>query len=868
MTYAAEDIPVPFSNTAEIITILDENCRIRFQSPAFYKATGFEPEEVEGMHLESFIHPDDWPLLYTILDLSSGGSKTQKYVSIRYRKKQGGYWQAQVSTTSLPGEQSPKGSVLIATAANTPDNSPVPDAQLLTVLANYQDKAIVITDREGKITWINAGFTHITGFTAEEVIGRTPGSFLQGPLTNPDTITYMHDCLQAGEGFTVEAINYRKDKSNFWMSVEVTPVYNDSGQLTHFVGIEADITERKRLQEQLVQHFSVLDAVQESIQAGIFALDDQFRYLSFNSSHRQSMQRLFGAEIREGVNMMEMLDARVNTGQVQSRLRRAMKGEQFTVQSELMVSPDEKRVFEISYNPIKTPDNQIKGVAVLVHEITSRIEAEREQDRTVHELLNYKQVLDKSTLVSVMDPSGKIIHVNNLFCTITKFSPDELIGQDYWSLYRGHHPDSFIDTIRQTISQGQLWRGEIRSRAKDGSYYWVELVINPVLSADGEITEYIALHNDITDRKLWEEQIRRSEATLRVAQEVGKIGNWEFNPKSNQMTWSDEVFRIHGLDPVQGVPSLEEMKALFRSDDWPECYRVAMDSVEQGKTFNRDYAIVLPDGTDKHINIISQPEFDRKGKVKRVFGIVMDITDRKKAEKHLQQQNDELQKINAQLDHFVYSVSHDLKAPLASVLGLIALAEMDEDPASRSEYLKLMRKSVHRLDKFILDIIDFSRNSRTEITKERVNLNTRIGEIRRELAHAPDSERINWIVEIKEEARFYTDATRLSIVLNNLLSNAIRYSDPRKANPFVQINAQVTPQKASIVISDNGIGIENQHLDKIFNMFYRATERKAGSGLGLFIVKETITTLGGSITVTSESGKGTTFTIELPNRLK
>jgi signal transduction histidine kinase len=271
-------------------------------------------------------------------------------------------------------------------------------------------------------------------------------------------------------------------------------------------------------------------------------------------------------------------------------------------------------------------------------------------------------------------------------------------------------------------------------------------------------------------------------------------------------------------------------------------------------------------GETKYINLIGKPVISETGEVVKFYGTTMDINERKLAEKNLESQNGELKKINIQLDRFVYSAGHDLRAPLMSVLGLINIAQMDPTPSKKDEYMELMRRSINKLDNFIKDIINFSRNSRTEIINERIDFNTQLQEILDSLSSFRGIEAFETNVRVDEKAPFYTDAKRLSVVLNNLISNAIRYSDPYKKQSYVHVAVTTTPTEAHISVEDNGIGIEEEHLEKVFNMFYRATESMSGSGLGLYIVKETIDMLGGNIQVASTIGKGTTFTLTLPNK--
>jgi signal transduction histidine kinase len=254
-----------------------------------------------------------------------------------------------------------------------------------------------------------------------------------------------------------------------------------------------------------------------------------------------------------------------------------------------------------------------------------------------------------------------------------------------------------------------------------------------------------------------------------------------------------------------------------------------------------------------------------------MFGTNQDITDRKNAEETLQHQNKELKKTNEELDRFVYSASHDLRAPLTSLLGLIGIVEMEaESDNVLQERLDMMKRTVHRLDSFIADILDYSRNSRTGINYEPICFETKIKEIEELAKHLNDgTHKCKLVVELDLQSTFYSDRRRIWMLLNNLVSNAINYSDLEKESCYCKISIKTNEQEAVIKIEDNGKGIAAKDIERIFEMFYRASGKSRGSGLGLYIVKETVEKLNGTISVTSipapDEKSGTQFLITLPN---
>ncbi|WP_340153893.1 two-component regulator propeller domain-containing protein [uncultured Marivirga sp.] len=228
----------------------------------------------------------------------------------------------------------------------------------------------------------------------------------------------------------------------------------------------------------------------------------------------------------------------------------------------------------------------------------------------------------------------------------------------------------------------------------------------------------------------------------------------------------------------------------------------------------------------------------------------------------VQKMNAKLVKVNSELDGFVYSASHDLRSPLASLLGLINLSRKDSEHIHI--YLDKMEKSIKRLDDFIAEIIDFSSNERKEVVCDEVDFKATINNIVDELSFLDSDNEVKKEIEVHQSGQFVSDNRRIAVIFRNLISNALKYSDDSKDEPFLKVFVKSNSKKAEIEIEDNGIGISKEEQKEVFKMFYRATERSTGSGLGLYIILETVEKLQGKIKMESEKYEGTRFIIEIP----
>jgi signal transduction histidine kinase len=229
----------------------------------------------------------------------------------------------------------------------------------------------------------------------------------------------------------------------------------------------------------------------------------------------------------------------------------------------------------------------------------------------------------------------------------------------------------------------------------------------------------------------------------------------------------------------------------------------------------------------------------------------------------LRLQNRELVKVNSELDKFVYSVSHQLRGPLASVMGLLNIAETG--PSNIEEIHTMMRRSMIKLDETLKEIIDYSNNARSEITSAEIDWRDLINVAMGKLLYLEHASKVQLTIDdFGAKFPFYSDPGRLAIIFNSLFSNSIVYS-AHDRQPTIHAKVNVAYDTVAITITDNGIGINEKTLPHVFNMFYRGSDRSSGAGLGLYITKETVKKLGGQITIQSMEGRGTVVTVTLPN---
>jgi len=368
-----------------------------------------------------------------------------------------------------------------------------------------------------------------------------------------------------------------------------------------------------------------------------------------------------------------------------------------------------------------------------------------------------------------------------------------------------------------------------------------------------EIGQLYASYNKMLDRiKLERDQQQKYSKALEVSErnyrtifENSIVGIFNIDIKSGKLLQANERFyEILKLDPSK----LEEYSIdLFLSKK---------DRVIFLKTIEREGQIENFEINHKSDIWISFSGKRIKGQ-NYIDGVIQDITDRKR--NYL-----ELKKVNFELDNFVYHASHDLRSPLRSILGLTNLLKHDKPTANGTELIEKIENSILRLDNLVTDLLTFSKNSRTKRDIEEIDFKALMQESLEGVPYEYKGD-VDVNVDVNCKNSFKGDKTRISVIINNLLVNAHKYQNKERDKKQINIKIKTNKKDMQFIISDNGEGISEENQERIFDMFYRASESSDGSGLGLYIVKNVVDTLGGRIYLASTLGKGSTFEVVIPN---
>jgi PAS domain S-box-containing protein len=389
----------------------------------------------------------------------------------------------------------------------------------------------------------------------------------------------------------------------------------------------------------------------------------------------------------------------------------------------------------------------------------------------------------------------------------------------------------------------------------DGQEIHVEEAIFPFMFRDKKAVQVI--FRDITEKKLTEAKIRKNEKLFAQLFNSIPMATVMLDGTGKVTQVNEGFIKMFGFE-------LDELKGQNLND-----HIVPEELRNEGIDLNNLIAasrVISVETIRRHkrghlVNVIlyGVPVMQDKETI-GIYGVYVDITDRMRVE-------EELKIRNAELDNFVYKVSHDLRAPLSSILGLVNLANVPGNPDDLEEYIDLIGIKVEHLDHFISDVLSHSKNLKIEVEISKVDLEGIIRGTFAELSYLNGAREIVHHVQV-EGVDFYSDPWRISEIFRNLISNAIKYRAINKSRiPEVWVKVHIDNIRTDISFADNGIGITQENLNRIFEMFFRATDQSDGSGIGLYIVKNAVEKLGGQINVASKQGEGTRFNIVLPNRI-
>jgi PAS domain S-box-containing protein len=523
----------------------------------------------------------------------------------------------------------------------------------------------------------------------------------------------------------------------------------------------------------------------------------------------------------------------------------------------------------LTITAIRTESGEVTGYMGIAKDIT----AEKQAEKQVKDITS---ALDQTTIVVITDTQGTITFVNDKFCEISKYSREELIGQNHRLINSGYHPRAFFVEMWRTIASGQTWRDEIKNRAKDGSIYWVDTTIVPFLHEDGKPYQYLAIRKDITARKAADIELQKlsliASKTDNVAIVTNSHGEIEWVNHSFHKLTGYTLAEVIGKKPgdiLQGAKTSQETVASIH------------DALAKQEPFFGEILNYSKDGRSYWLSLNINPVFDDDGKLLQFIAIESEITTRKEIEIKLQKEvegvmkklnvmNERLEVSNRELLDFAYVSSHDLQEPLRKIQAFgDRLKSTCQDSLNEKglDYLERMLNAASRAQILINDLLDFSRVTTKAQPFQSIKLSEVLEGVLSDLEVRIEKSAV--ILEVEPLPIVEADALQMRQILQNLIGNALKFLR-EGVTPVVQVRSRVYIENAQewceIRVIDNGIGFEQQYAERIFQIFQRLHGRKTfeGTGIGLAICRKIAERHNGTLIAQGEPDQGATFIFTLP----
>ncbi len=493
------------------------------------------------------------------------------------------------------------------------------------------------------------------------------------------------------------------------------------------------------------------------------------------------------------------------------------------------------------------------------------------------ELEFHKYAMDQHCIVSITDPHGIIIYSNDKFSEISQYSREELLGQDHRLLNSNFHLRSFFKEMWLTIISGKVWRGEIKNRRKDGSFYWVDSTIVPFMDTQGNPLRYVSIRNDITQRKTMVQDMAEQWIFYeRISETLGE-GLFVQDANGHCTYVNAEAEKLLGWSRAEfiGKPvhnTIHSQTADGQPLPAADCPINKMTRSGQ-RMSSEDQVFVRRDGSVFPVAVVSQGIF-KGGDYYGAVVAFQDITHRKQTEAAMQAAKETAEEASRAKSDFLANMSHEIRTPMNGIIGMTDLTLDTELTPEQREYLGMVKTSAYALLGIVNDILDFSKieAGKMELDQIEFSLPDMLSQTTRSIALRAHQKGLELLLDIDPDIPMVLigDPGRLRQIIVNLVSNAIKFTEQGEIVVKASLHS-ISPDSDKIIlhisVCDTGIGIPKNKFQTIFDSFSQAdtstTRKYGGTGLGLTISSRLVELMNGRIWLESEEGAGTTFTIEI-----
>ncbi len=740
---------------------------------------------------------------------------------------------------------------------------------LRVTLASIGD-AVIATDAEGVITFLNPVAESLTGWPADEAIGTPLGNvfriineYTREPVEDP-----VHKVLQTGAivGLANHTLLIRRDGKEVPIDDSGAPIKDSVGRIQGVVLTFRDISESKKVEKAIFESEQRLRLFVEHAPAALAMFDSRMRY--FSVSRRWLMDYKLGDRDLTGLCHYDVFPE--ITEQLKEVHKRALNGEVITGRGDRFERANGSvQWLHWEVRPWRDQLGKIGGIVVFSEDVTELKKSEENLRR--YELLSQHS---RDMILYIRHEDGQILEANTAAVQTYGYSYSELIGMTIKDLRAPDTNNLTASQMTKAVKEGLLF--ETIHRRKDGTTFPVEVSSQGAKINDTNML--VSVVRDITERKKGEEALELSEQRRSLALEAANAGTWEWDLQTDENIWSNELWRLYGLEPFSCKPSYSELQKIIHPEDLPMADQTIKEAIRKGVAYSIEWRVRPNDGKERWLMFRGKPFKDTHDRVVRYLGTAIDVTERKQVEEQnraLQTKLIHAQKMEA-IGTLAGGIAHDFNNILMAIIGYAEMAK--EDCPANSEIgsdLGQVLEAGRRATDLVKQILLFSRQD----TAERIPIKPGplVKEALRLLRPALPS-----TIDIKQQIDVTTqtiliDPTQFHQILMNLCTNAYhamektggnleitlqeRYYSPKDVESHPAIR---TGKFIELSVSDTGPGISPEIQDKIFDPYFTTKEVGKGTGLGLAIVNGIVAAADGFITCESGPENGATFRVSFP----
>ncbi|MGV8814711.1 MAG: PAS domain S-box protein [Gelidibacter sp.] len=690
----------------------------------------------------------------------------------------------------------------------------------------------------------------------ENIIGKTVAEVLP-EVIDQGFIELLDQVYHTGKSYSCTEMLVKVDKekngemTDFYINLIYQAYKNGNDEIEGIFIFLNDITEqiqsRKKIEESEKQYRQIVETAQE----GIWMIDENSKTTFIN----KKMCQILGYTEEEllGKPHYEFMDGEGKKKTV-TALKKRKNGDAETLDYSFISKQGKAIHTKVSANPIFDDLGNFKGSLGMVSDVTEKKHLET--------------LLEKSNrLARIGSWEIDVVNETVFWSDITKeirevekdYVPKLNVGISYFQ--EGNDKDTISMKVQDCIENGTPWDEELQITTFKGNLKWVR-TIGKGEFLNGNCIKIHGSFQDITDRKIAVEKVFRSEAKLKVAQQIAQVGSWEVDLVTNQHSWSNEFYRILGINK-HVRPSYDAFIGFVLPVDRAMTKKAIEDAVTTYTDSSFQFRFTSKNGETGYASSEWKVEFDTNCKPIYIYGILRDLTKEIKAEGERVKMISEIVQRNSDLEQFSYIVSHNLRAPTANIIGFAEILQNETlTSKEQKELLNGLLSSTIRLDNIIRDINTILQ-SKSEVheKKEIITLSKLIDDIMFSMSNLAKKHRVQIVTDFSEVDEFYSLKNNLNSIFHNLISNSIKYCRPGEP-PRIEIKSRKEKGKIIFNFKDNGLGMDIKIKgDKIFKLYNRFHSHVEGKGMGLFMVKTHVESLGGKISVASKVNKGTEFTI-------